>query len=282
MNALEKLRALDRVLREQGIQDHEKEAETLVTWMLGVDRVSLYCRDILFPEDMSQRIDLLAARRGRGEPLQYLIGQVEFFGLKIAVGPGVLIPRPETELLAEEAVRLLGHAGKPGLRILDLCTGSGCIALTLAHHFPHSTVIAVDKSLSATGYARHNAIDNGIGNIHLVAGDLYRSLRPRPYDLIVSNPPYIRSADIGGLQREIRDYEPPGALDGGPDGLSFYRMIIGQAPIYLAAGGVVLCEIGDGQSGDVRAIASEAGFGDVVTLMDYSGTERIVVCRLTT
>lgn len=281
MNALDKLRALDGVLREQGIQDHGKEAEILITWVLGVDRVSLYARDIPVPPEISEHIDSFAARRCQGEPLQYLMGEVEFFGLKIAVGPGVLIPRPETELLVEEAVRVLRSSGKSGMTILDLCTGSGCIALALAHHFPQATVIAVDRTLPALGYARRNAVDSGTGNVHLVAGDLYLPLRQRPYDCIVSNPPYIRSADIAGLQREIRDYEPRNALDGGADGLSFYRRIIAQAPLYLVAEGAVMCEVGDGQSGDVREIASEAGFGDVVMIKDYSGIERIVVCRLT-
>lgn len=280
MNALDKLRAVGRLLRERGIEDHAKEAETLITWMLGVDRVSLYCRDIPVPPEISERIDSFATRRGRGEPLQYLVGQVDFCGLKISVGPGVLIPRPETELLVEEAIRVC-QSGGSRLRMLDLCTGSGCIAIALARRLADSTVIAVDRSLDALYYARRNVMDNRTENVHLVAGDLYGPLRQRHFDCILSNPPYIRSADIPNLPREIRDYEPHDALDGGPDGLSFCRLIMGQAPLYLADGGFVVCEIGDGHAEGVRNIAAEAGFGNVVILRDYAGADRIAVCRLT-
>ena len=207
-------------------------------------------------EAESRQIDALASRRTRREPLQYIIGHVEFHGLKIKVGQGVLIPRPETELLAEEVIKAVQRSAfsvqrkskdselqtsNSELRILDLCTGSGCLALAIAKHFPDAEVYGTDISKDAIKYAKENAELNGIRNVTFLKGSLFEPLSQLlthnssllTFNVIVSNPPYIRSGDILNLQPEINKWEPRNALDGGEDGLSYYRTILSEAPKYL-------------------------------------------------
>lgn len=295
MTAIDKLKQITALFKEHAIEDAAREAEILVAEVLGIDKAKLYADNPELPAGTSKDIDTFAARRAKGEPLQYIIGYVDFYGLKIHVGPGVLIPRPETELLVEEAIKAVtrdalcvtsekgnsSHITHHPLRItiLDLCTGSGCIALALAKHFPDATVIGTDRSEAAMVYATQNAIGNKIKNAHFRVGDLYEPVKGMTFDCIVSNPPYIRRDEIPTLQREVKDYEPMEALDGGRDGLDFYRKILKDAPRYLREGGFILLEVGYDQADDVKGIAMNSGIGDIRFVKDYAGIDRIVTGR---
>lgn len=171
----------------------------------------------------------------------------------------------------------LPRGGAGGVNILDLCTGSGCIALALAKHFSSSTVIGTDRSEAAMVYATQNAKENGIGNVRFKLGDLFEPVSGMAFDCIVSNPPYVRRGEIRTLQREVKDYEPLEALDGGKDGLDFYRRILKDAPRYLKKGGTVLLEIGYDQAEEVREIAARNGFANISFIKDYAGIKRIFV-----
>lgn len=249
MNSLEKVRRAKEFLESFGIEDADREAELMVAHCLRTDRMTLYKDNPPIPDTVLQEIDEFVRRRSGREPLQYILGYMEFHGIKIKVGPGVLIPRPETEFLAEEAIKTVkrkasnpplppfskgGREGITGnettsglpLRILDLCTGSGCVALALANEFPDAEVYGTDASEDAISYARENGRINGIGNVTFLRGSLFEPIMeiltadsPSPFDVIASNPPYIRSNDIQYLQPEIREWEPAEALDGGKTAL---------------------------------------------------------------
>jgi len=208
--------------------------------------------------------------------------------MKINVGRGVLIPRPETELLVEEAIKRVKGQGSR-VKILDLCTGSGCIAIAIAKHFPDADVYGVDKSGTAIQYATRNATENNVRNVHFIKGDLFSISWDSPesttpigkmaFDCIVSNPPYIKTDDIQNLQREIKDYEPVEALDGGEDGLDFYRRIFENAHKFLKENGIIILEIGHDQADDMEKIAMNAGFKNVTFIKDYAGIKRIFIGR---
>jgi release factor glutamine methyltransferase len=286
MTPLDKMKQIAALFERNSIEDPVKEAEMLVAGLLRIDRAALYTQDSDFEEDKARRLDDLAVRRTRGEPLQYLIGTVPFFGLNIYVGSGVLIPRPETELLVEEAIKMLGDAtlhghlrareGDGGMSILDLCTGSGCIALSLARHFPQAIVYGVDDSEAAMVYATQNALENGIANVRFRLGDLFEPVKRILFDCIVSNPPYVRHDEIETLQREIREHEPISALDGGRDGLDFYRRILRDAPAHLKENGMIMLEIGFGQSSAVCELAQHAGFTQLRFIKDFAGIKRVM------
>ena len=300
MTTIEKLREVSAFLKSQGIEDAAKEAEILIIETLRISKSTLYAGRFEMSEDESKQIDALASRRAKREPLQYIIGNVEFCGLKIKVGQGVLIPRPETELLAEEVIKAIstsnppsppftkgGHWGitKSELKILDLCTGSGCLALAIAKQFPEAMVYGTDISKDAIRYANENAKLNGIKNVSFLKGSLYEPLKqliskiPLKFDIIVSNPPYIKSDEIPCLQPEINKWEPRNALDGGEDGLNYYRTILSEARTYLAFSGAIFLEIGEGQAAEVSEIAMQNCFRNISVIKDYAGIERIIVAR---
>jgi release factor glutamine methyltransferase len=291
MNAIDKLKEAKGILSNAGIENPERDAEVLLSHCLGIERVILYRDNPGISDDMNAQIDALLKRRTGREPLQYILGYTEFYGLKIKVGPGVLIPRPETELLAEEAITTIANcklqvAGEDkdsslifhpsSFFILDLCTGSGCIALALAKAFPDARVYGTDMSADALGYAGENAELNNIKNITFLKGDLFKPVKDMQFDMIISNPPYIRKDDMKLLQPEIRDWEPVAALDGGEDGLDYYRKIISGSGDYLKENAFLLIEIGMGQSESIREMAEDEGFAEIHILKDYAGIERIV------
>ncbi|MFO0754842.1 MAG: peptide chain release factor N(5)-glutamine methyltransferase, partial [Thermodesulfovibrionales bacterium] len=247
----------------------------LVTDVLYIDPSELYRGDRELSREEEEALSALAARRAEGEPLQYLLGSVEFYGLKIHVGRGVLIPRPETELLVEETIRLLANR-QPPFSILDLCTGSGCIALSLAKRFPEAGVYGTDASEAAMVYSIQNALENNIRNVRFLLGDLFGPVRGMRFECIISNPPYVSREEIRTLQREVRDFEPVEALDGGVDGLDFYRTIAKGAPRHLKDKGVLALEIGYGQAAEVEKILRKTGFHTINIVRDFSGIERIV------
>lgn len=306
------MRILDAVryslerLEKAGVDDPLTDAEMLVFNAARAERLSAYIDNPEIGGGLFSKIKRLTARRGSGEPLQYIIGHVEFCGLTISVGKGVLIPRPETELLVEEALKTAkrealnvkrndsgakdGPSGDdagliefspftphPSLSVLDLCTGSGCIALALAKKLPEAKVFGTDISAKALRYARKNAAAHNICNVTFKKGDLFGPLnKGARFDLIVSNPPYIVTSDIDGLQREIRQWEPKNALDGGADGLDFMRAILSGAPARLKEGGIVILELGYGQADEVSEMARQHGFGNVLVIDDFAGVGRIL------
>lgn len=294
MTPIKKLKEISAFLTSKGIEDAAKEAEILIAEAFLIKhqfsgfnvhdlkgiKSKIYAGDLKIDDETLLLIDSFAERRANGEPLQYIIGHVEFLGLVINVGKGVLIPRPETELLVEETIKILRsvithHALR--ITILDLCTGSGCIALAMAKHLPEVFVYGIDQSDVALSYARKNALLNGIGNVSFLSGDLFAPVEGMRFDAIVSNPPYVKRGDIQTLQREVREHEPLEALDGGEDGLIFYRRILKHAPEYLKENGLIILEIGFEQADDVLLIANKSGFGRVGFIKDYSGIERICI-----
>lgn len=284
------LRYNAEILKSAGVDNAYSEAETLVLSVIHSDRNSLYRDDPPVSSREEERIHSLIARRLKGEPLSYILGYVDFLDLRLQVGPGVLIPRPETELAAHAAIELIetlvssrNIKTRENFSIIDLCTGSGCLALSIAQRFPFLNVLAVDISANALSYARENAARNKVENVFFICCDLFGPIRKKnsqnkgiDFNLIVSNPPYIKSEDIKFLQKEIRNWEPDLALDGGDDGMVYYRIIFTKAQDYLKKGGYVIVEIGFDQGGDVSEYAHACGFQDIMIKKDYAHFDRIV------
>jgi release factor glutamine methyltransferase len=286
MRLLDALRYSSEILHESGIDDPLADAEILVFDSVGTERLKAYMDNPEISSTLFLKIKKLTARRAGGEPVQYITGHVDFCGLKIEIGRGVLIPRPETELLVEEAVKTLKRESlnvKPNsneqnpITIIDLCTGSGCIALALASEFPGAQIFGTDISLKALSYAKKNAAANNIENVTFKKGSLFGPIKPGAmFDLIVSNPPYIIAGEIPELQREVRDWEPLTALDGGADGLDFYRRIISEAEKYLKPEGALIMELGYGQAAAVTELARHNGFLKIEVINDFAGIGRIM------
>ena len=259
--------------RDRGIEGGRLDAELLLSDTLKLDRVGLYLnydRPLSAMELESFRAAV--ARRAKREPLQYIRAQAEFWSLPFTVSPAVLIPRSDTEVLVEEALKRIAGPG----RILDVGTGSGAIAIAIAHERPEARVEAVDLSPEALAVARGNAEANGVAErVTLSQGDL-RQLQGAGYDLVVSNPPYIPSADLAALMPEVREFEPLLALDGGADGLSAYRLLAAQARALLKPGGWLLLEVGIGQAEAVTELLRAAGLVEIFTRADYAGVARVV------
>jgi release factor glutamine methyltransferase len=215
------------------------------------------------------------ARRAAREPLQYILGQWEFMGQNFRVGKGVLIPRPETELLAQTAIDFLCKIKSP--RLLDLCAGTGCVAVAAAKALPELVAVCVEKSGEAFFYLNENIALHGLSDrVKAVRADMLEgdgSFDGR-FDAVVCNPPYVRSGDLGSLQSEVR-FEPREALDGGEDGLEFYRAFVKWQGL-LRSGGLAAFEVGEGQAGDAAALLERAGIRDIFTVEDFSGIERVV------
>jgi release factor glutamine methyltransferase len=257
----------------RGIDSPRLDAELLLAETLGLDRVGLYLnfeRPLQAAELATYR-DRVRRRAGR-EPLAYILGMTEFWSLPLKVTPDALIPRPDTELLVEQALqRVAGPA-----RVLDVGTGSGALAIALAHERAEWQVTALDLSPAALAVAGENAGANGVAErIALLEGDL-AALPDGPFALIVANPPYIAHAELATLMPEVRDFEPHLALDGGPDGLDAYRALAGQAGRVLIPGGWLLVEVGMGQAPAVQALFAAAGLTELFSALDLAGIERVV------
>ncbi len=267
-------------LRAAGIENPRLEAEVLLAKALQTSRVAVLADgEQSISGAMRDRYAAMVRRRGAREPLAYIIGHKEFYSLDIEVTHDVLIPRPETEILVTTALEWF--AERPASRVLDLGTGSGAIALAIAANASKASIIAVDCSADALEVARRNAIRLDLDmRVAFRRADRFEVLdrgeRLSSFDLIVSNPPYIREAAIGALQPEVADWEPRIALAGGVDGLHFYRRIAEGLRNHLAPGGCVVVEIGDGQSDAVRSIFSSAGASKVDLIRDLSGIARII------
>ena len=251
------------------------ETELLFTELLGCERVDLYLdRKRTLDKEQSGRIADALRRRRAGEPLPYILGKAWFMGLELKVGPSVLIPRQETEVLVESCLRYARERAS-ALEVLDVGTGSGCVAIALVKLAPGTRVTAVDISREALQLAQSNARQNGV-DVQFVCADLFSGLGERKFDMIVSNPPYVRSGDIDKLEPEVRA-EPRLALDGGRDGLDIYRRIISSAAGLLTKGGLLLLETGFDQAGCVRDLLESSGdFIVRETVRDLAGIERVV------
>ncbi|HIX64681.1 MAG TPA: peptide chain release factor N(5)-glutamine methyltransferase [Candidatus Anaerotruncus excrementipullorum] len=243
----------------------------------GVERARLpLCGGQVPSPAQTEAFSRLRARLAMGEPLQYLVEEWEFYGLPFRVGPGVLIPRPDTETLVECALSLLAGTAAP--RVADLCAGSGAIAVAVGHSRPDAQVWALELSEQAFPYLEENIARNGVNNVRAVAADVLRPPELEPLDLVVSNPPYIRRGELEGLERQVQ-WEPRMALDGGTDGLDFYRALPGIWRPRLKPGGWMAFEVGYDQAQAVGALLEAAGFAQIQLFADPTGILRVVAGR---
>ncbi|WP_394833854.1 peptide chain release factor N(5)-glutamine methyltransferase [Pendulispora rubella] len=265
--------------RARGIESPRLDAEVLLAFALDTDRVRLIvdARRPLEADELA-RFRELVKRRRKHEPVAFLRGEREFFGRPFRVDARVLIPRPDTEVLVQVALERTRHVSL-SMRALDLCTGSGCVAISLGRERPTAQVLASDISEGALAVARDNAHRLGAFNVGWASGDLFGALASRAglrFDVVTANPPYIPSEEIATLAEDIRSFEPILALDGGQDGLDLLRRIVQDAPAFLVDGGVLAVEVGAGEAPDVGQLFEQRGFEDVRIARDYGGIERVV------
>jgi len=270
-------RALAEKLRQAGIDSADVDARLLMTHALGIDRAALVANgERALSADQAKAIDALAARRLAREPVSRIFGTKEFWSLTLQVSPAVLVPRPETETVVEAALDALTRDGlrKEKLRVLDIGTGSGALLLALLTELPNATGTGTDISAAALDVAHANAERNGLASrCTFVACDIAAGVAG-PFDLIVSNPPYVARGDIASLAPEVRDYDPALALDGGADGLDGYRAIAADARRLLAPGGRLIVELGMGQEPAVRTLFTKAGLTAGTARNDLAGIAR--------
>ncbi len=280
MTVLEVISKSSEFLAKKGVDSPRLQTELLLAHVLQMPRMKLYLnfeRKLADAELDSLRE--LVKRRGQREPLQHLVGSTSFCGLEIAVTRHVLIPRPETELLAEAGWQFLSTLNPQPSTALDFGTGSGCIAIALAAKCPSAHIVALDLSAEALALAQQNAAKNdGAERIEFRRGDGFTTLKPdERFDLIISNPPYIASAEIETLQPEVRDHDPRGALDGGADGLAFYRRLATEAATFLKPGGKLMLEFGAGQADTISAILVAQNWQIESVQPDYTKRLRFLI-----
>lgn len=258
------------------VPEADLDARLLLEHVCGTDRNTLLAhgdREVTVQEQQLYE-KMIAGRRER-VPLQHLTGSQNFMGLDFIVNEHVLIPRQDTEILAEEVLKELHD----GMRILDMCTGSGCILISLMHYSNGCSGTGTDISAEALAVARENAArllgEDKLQKLELIQGDLFENVAGK-YEIIVSNPPYIQREVIPGLMPEVREHEPVTALDGGEDGLDFYRRIVAEGRQYLSGGGMLFFEIGYDQGTSVKRLMEESGFAEVRIIQDYAGLDRVV------
>ena len=263
-----------RILQKENIADAKIDAWYLLQMACKIDRNFYYLHeeDELTAEQQSE-YESTVHKRAEHVPLQYIIGEQEFMGLKFKVNSNVLIPRQDTETLVEEALRV----AKPGMRVLDLCTGSGCIIISLAKNVADISCMGSDISKQVLLVAKENAKANEV-EVEWERSDLFENISGT-FDLIVSNPPYIPTGEIPGLRPEVRDFEPVDALDGKEDGLYFYRIITEKSPEYLTSDGYLYFEIGYDQGEAVSAMMRQCGYTQVEVIKDLAGNDRVVKGR---
>lgn len=273
-------------IRDAGHTEERRAARLLLANALGVDQTQLLVRsgDQLDGGIYDAYLGMVA-RRAAGEPLQHITGRQEFYGLDFVVTPDVLIPRPETEFLVEQVLGLAEEVFQRTPLIVDIGTGSGCIAVALARGLPAARFIGTDISAAALCIARTNAERNGVGgHIEFLEGDLFAALVGKgikgTVDIIAANPPYVPANRPDSVERQVRDYEPPVALFGGEDGLTFYSRLLEGAPSYLKPGGYLVCEIGYSQLDAVRDIIDGTAFELVEVTSDLQGIPRTLTIRL--
>ncbi len=286
-------------LRAANVPSHTLAAEVLLMHAVGRDRAWMYAHsEELLDAAAAEQYFSLISRRAAGEPTQYLTGKQEFWGLDFEVTPAVLIPRPETEHVLEVAFERLGPRGikinmktgepSPPLRIADVGTGSGCLAVALAHELPHAEIVATDISVAALEVARRNALRHQVADrVHFLECDLLTPLLSpasempqRPFDLLVSNPPYVARDEADTLAREVRDHEPDAALFGGPEGVEIYARLIDQAGSLLGPRGILVLELGYKSADRVRAmVAAERRWVNISITNDLAGIPRVLAAE---
>ena len=285
MTVLEVIQRSTEFLARKGVDSPRLQAELLLAHQLNLPRMKLYLNfeRALAPAETDAFRELVK-RRGQREPLQHIIGSVSFCGLEIAVNRSVLVPRPETELLAEQGWTFLSQLSTAAAQpptALDFGTGSGCLAIALAAHCPAVHVVAIEISAEALALARQNAVRHGVAaRIQFLEGDGFAALPDvARFDLIISNPPYIPTSELDALQPEVRDYDPRVALDGGTDGLDHYRRLAAEAAQFLKPGGKIMLEFGDGQAEPARAIYERQMWIVEAILEDYTQRPRNLIAR---
>ena len=281
LTVLESLTLSTDFLEKKGIESPRLNAELLLAEILECKRLDLYLKfDQPLKENEVDKYREWISRRGKFEPLQYITGKVEFYGLQFKVTRDVLIPRPETEILVEEIIKFC--KGKTGLKILDIGTGSGNIPISLAKNLNGVQITTIDVSADAIEVAKENAVLNGIeSEIKFLVSDLnHFNTEAGLFDIVVSNPPYISAEEYPTLQKEITEYEPAIALTDSNDGLDYYRAIAKKSKSLLKSGGNIFLEIGQGQKEDVEKILSGNNFINIQFIKDYQQIDRIVYGEL--
>ena len=259
-------------LNTVGIVDARNDAWLLLTFVCKIDRTFYYSHmDANMPEEQFAEYENVLGKRAEHIPLQYITGEQDFMGLPFRVNDAVLIPRQDTETLVEEALKVI----RPGMKVLDMCTGSGCILISILKNIVDVEGFGYDISKQAINVAKENAKLNGV-TATFERSDLFDNVTDK-FDVIVSNPPYIPTDVIPGLMPEVAMYEPIGALDGREDGLHFYRRIVKECKEYLKPEGVLLFEIGHDQGEAVSGLMAEAGFQGVKIIKDLAGNDRVVI-----
>ena len=278
---LDLIRVTTEYLQGKSVDAPRLCAEKLLAHILGCDRIDLYTQfDKLVEGEKLAAFRELVRRRSAREPIQHLLGKTEFWSLDIRCDARALVPRPETELLVGAALGLLSETETP--KIADIGTGTGCIAIALAGELPKATIVASDCSADALQLAEENIRAHKLSNrISLAQGDLAEPFLENgmkgTFDLVVSNPPYVASAEMSVLQPEVRDHDPAMALCGGDDGVDLIKRLLHEAPPILRAEGAIVLEIGDGQSGAVKELMCEEGWAVVHVFSDLAGIERVIV-----
>jgi release factor glutamine methyltransferase len=278
---VEALRAATRRLSDADVPDPEVDARLLLLAAAGLDRLAFILDpDLPLQLEAALRLDGWIARRAAREPVSRILGRRDFWGLTLTVTPDVLDPRPDSETLVTAVLDALGkHRGDP-LTVVDLGTGSGAILCALLSELPQAVGYAVDRSAAACAVARGNLAAHGFTQRSLtLQGDWATALAPGRFDVVVSNPPYIETAVIADLDRDVRDHDPWAALDGGADGLLAYRALAADLPRLLAPGGIAAFEIGQGQDEDVSELMRAAGLADITVRPDLAGIGRVVIGR---
>jgi release factor glutamine methyltransferase len=282
VTVLEVIQKSAAFLEKKGVSQARLQSELLLAHVMKAPRLKLYLN---FGQELTtaelEQMRELVKRRGQREPLQHLLGTVSFCHYELVVNRHALIPRPETEILAETGWNYLSRLPSERPRALDFGAGTGCLAIGLALKCPTSEIVAIDVSAEALELARQNAAKNGVADrIRFCLGDGFAAVGQERFDLIISNPPYIASAAIAQLEPEVRDYDPRAALDGGADGLNFYRLLAAQGANYLKPAGRMIFEFGEGQAAAIQAIFTAQNWVVETVIRDYSNKERIMTVSL--
>ena len=258
----------------------EREARLLLAFVLGINHQELIKRNEISDEEYAKFLVVLE-KRCQGIPYAYIVGHKEFMRLDFIVNKNVLIPREDTEVVVEQVINLVNNCfSKKTINILDMCTGSGCIAISLANYIEGAKVVAVDNSKEALKVASQNAVLNGV-LITFIKSNLFNEIDLNTkFDIIVSNPPYIKTSVINSLQKEVKENEPMMALDGGEDGLEFYRVIVKEAKKYLNPNGYLVFEIGYDQAEEVQKLLGIEEYKNIRVVKDYSSNDRVVIANI--
>lgn len=268
----------EEILKKNNIDDAKIDAWLLMEYVFGITKSwFLLNRDQKEEGPLVEKYLDLIYERSTHKPVQHIIGSQEFMGLEFFVNEDVLIPRQDTELLVEETIKIAKEKNHNNIKILDMCTGSGCIAISLSKFLENAQITGVDISTKALRIANKNAINNET-ECEFIQSDLFQNINEK-FDIIVSNPPYIKREEINKLMLEVRDYEPINALDGGEDGLLFYRIISKDAINHLVNGGYLLFEIGFDEAETVMEILRSNGYKDIKLLKDLAGLDRVILAK---